>query len=74
MCKWIVSNIPDDMDEDELKGIFESSFLEQIDLKPGKYAVLTFDDSFLFTDEAEEWNGKPLLFRGHWIKIKPAKW
>ena len=72
--KFILSNLPEDLDEAEIFDMFEGCDLEKVYLKPGKYAVLTFGQDFLITPTAKPWwDGRGVL-RDHWIKVREAKW
>jgi len=72
MRKLIVSNLPDDIDENELSEMFREYGLETVILRPGKYAVLTFSSDFAALKAMEEQKGKVLL-RGHWLRMKMPK-
>jgi hypothetical protein len=70
--KLIISNLPEDMDEDELTGMFKEYGLETVKLEIGKYAVLTFADDWGARKALKEWDKG--LWRGHWLRVKPAQW
>lgn len=70
--KLIISNLPEDMDEDELTGMFKEYRLETVKLEIGKYAVLTFADDWGARKALKEWDKG--LWRGHWLRVKPAQW
>ena len=71
MEKLIVSNLPDDIDEDELTQMFREYGLKTVALRPGKYADLTFSSDFAALRAMEEQKSKVLL-RGHWLRMKMA--
>jgi len=62
--KLIISNLPDDIDEDELREMFQEYGLKTVILRPEKYAVLTFRNEFGALTAMEQ-VGKVRL-RGHW--------
>ena len=72
MRKLIVSNLPEDIDEEELTRMFGEYGLESVHLETGKYAVLWFPDDWCAAKALGEWDDAVL--RGHWLRIKKARY
>jgi len=70
--KLIISNLPEDMDEDELTEMFRDYHLKAVKLEIGKYAVLAFEDFWDASKAMKAWDKQ--FSRGHRLNIKPAKW
>jgi RNA recognition motif-containing protein len=68
--KLIVSKLPPDITEDELKEMFKEYGLTAVILVPGKYAVLTFKEFYGAEKAMQAW-GRSIL-RGCWLRIKYA--
>lgn len=69
--KLIVSNFHPNTTEDDLKEIFREYGLVNLFLKPGKYAVLTFEEDWGAAEAKEVW-GKAMWW-GYWLRIKYAE-
>jgi RNA recognition motif. (a.k.a. RRM, RBD, or RNP domain) len=69
--KLIISNLPEDITEDELAEGLHEYGLQRTILKPGKYAVLIFEDGW-GAAKAKSALGEPCLWGGRWVRIKLA--
>lgn len=68
----IISNLPEGTTEDDLKDLLPGLRYESIDLKPDRYAVVTFVGMWERARAAEELEN---CFRdGRYLRISPARW
>jgi len=70
--KMIMSNMPEDATEKEIKDLFGSLRYETIHLVPGKYAVITFEDGMDAWEAEKELDG--FFWDGRYLRVKPARW
>jgi len=68
--KLILSNFHPQTTKEEIADIFRDYGLENVFLKEGKYAVLTFTDEGEAGRAMIEWRG--VVFWGYWPRLKHA--